>query len=902
MKPNQIWRRIGYALVGLCFALILTVPGGLPGLRLLRPAAVIASEAPSAAVQGLLTEGREAFGRGALTDAATALEEALGTARSQNDTLGEVMVQSNLALVYGQLGEWSRAETAIATSLQLLDLPGKDSENWQRIRAQTLNVQGRLQLGQGNAEAAFKSWQQAAAVYQAASDRRGNIRSRIRQAKALQALAFHRRAVDEILRPLEQELSTESDSSLKATSLRNLAEALAIADDLKKARKAALASLTVAERLQLPNEVAATQLTLGNIEYAQAKEHENQNNIEQIQTAINEALMWYRAVSETRDSPNGLRSQLNQLKLLVEFDDMDAAIALWSDLKDQPDTLLPNQDGIYARINLANSLEQLAQKQVPGAPSWAQIITILQTAQADATQLQDTRAEAHVLGYLGKVYKSKGEGENNWTDLKTAQQLTEEALFLAKTVNAADISYLWYEQLGDLHMRLGEAGQETNYKLAAIAAYRGAVNSLKVLRSDLTQINPEIRFSFQKVVEPLHRKFISLLLDEDTPPKQTNLNDATTVLESLQLQEIQNFLKADCLAGIEKSVDEIADEIAGDQRVAVIYPIILPDRLGIIAKFPTETSQAEQEVSSVALRYYQSPLKPGELKEAITKMRRQLKSSDFNVQNTGQQIYNWLFPTSLQQDLSSHAPDTLVFIPDGILRNIPIAALYDGDAYLAETYSVAIVPPGLRLDAKSFKEKSLTALTFGLTQPRDGLSPLPNVEDEIRRIEEQIPTQTFLDDQFTSSNFAQVLQQSSAPFIHLATHGEFSSQLDKTFILAWDDRISIDELSEWLQRNRSEPIELLVLSACETAQGDQRAVLGLAGMAIRAGARSTIASLWQVDDIGTYIFMTQFYEALANGADSKAEALRTAQQNLIKDRNFRHPYYWAPFVLIGNWL
>ncbi|MEL6382229.1 MAG: CHAT domain-containing protein, partial [Cyanobacteria bacterium J06626_18] len=502
----------------------------------------------------------------------------------------------------------------------------------------------------------------------------------------------------------------------------------------------------------------------------------------------------------------------------------------------------------------------------------------------------------------GKVYKGKGERENNWTDLKTAQQLTEEALFLAKTVNAADISYLWYEQLGDLHLRLGEAGQEADYKPAAIAAYRGAVNSLKVLRSDLTQINPEIRFSFQNVIEPLHRKFISLLLDEEVSPSQANLNDTTTVLESLQLQEIENFLRADCLAGIEKSVDEIADEIAGDQRVAVLYPVILPDRLGIIAKFPADPPQAEQETATGTLQYYQSPLNPGDLKEAITKMRRQLKSGSFNVQKTGQQIYNWIFPPNLQQDLASHAPDTLVFIPDGILRNIPIAALYDGDDYLAEKYSVAIVPPGLRLDAKSFREKSLTALTFGLTEARAGLPPLPNVATEIERIEQQIPTQTFLDNQFTRSNFAQVLQQSSAPFIHLATHGEFSSQLDETFIQAWDDRILIDDLSQWLQRDRSEPIELLVLSACETATGDQRAVLGLAGMAIRAGARSTIASLWQVDDIATSIFMTQFYEALATRSVSKADALRTAQTHLIEDPNFRHPYYWAPFVLIGNWL
>ncbi|MEM0981952.1 MAG: CHAT domain-containing protein, partial [Cyanobacteria bacterium P01_H01_bin.58] len=127
---------------------------------------------------------------------------------------------------------------------------------------------------------------------------------------------------------------------------------------------------------------------------------------------------------------------------------------------------------------------------------------------------------------------------------------------------------------------------------------------------------------------------------------------------------------------------------------------------------------------------------------------------------------------------------------------------------------------------------------------------------------------------------------------------------EDTFIQAWDRRISVNDLSRWLRGDRTEPVELLVLSACETATGDQRAALGLAGMAIRAGARSTVASLWQVDDAATSIFMTKFYEEISSKQVSKADALKSAQTYLIDEfrGDFDHPYYWAPFVLIGNWL
>lgn len=896
MRIPPKWRQFGYGILGCLMALSLSLPGTVIGPW---RHASLAAEAPSVEVQTLLDEGRESFVRGQLTPAANTLQTALATAQANGNQIGEVMVLSNLALVRGQMGNWPEANDTIAASLTLLATAATPAANWQRVQAQTLNVQGRLLLGQGEAEKAFDIWEQAAAVYEGSGDRAGYYRSRLRQARALQALGFYGRAVNEILDPLKDELVAAPASPIKVRSLRELAEALMVAKSLDAARDPAQASLEVAQELDLADEIAATQLTLGNIEYAQARERENQNA--DAQPSIDAALTWYDlALSNGRDRTLRLQAQLNELALLIEFEDVESAVQRWPEVYGQVIDAAPDQAGIYLRINLANSLEQLAALSVSGAPSWEQVIALLADAQKEATALQDARAEAHVLGYLGKAYKDKGQLEADPAQLQTAKRLTENALFAAQTVNATDISYLWFEQLGDLHQAFGE-------RQAAIAAYDGAVGILKSLRSDLAAVNPEVQFSFQKSIEPLHRKLVDLLLEGDAPPSQANLDEARRVLESLQLEELNNYLQASCLNSQEVSVDEIS----ADNRVAVIYPILLPDKLGIIATLPgtatsdVATKSATAEETAETLKYYSTPLNLEDLEASTRQMLRQLVFVDFAVLDTSEEIYHLLFPDQLLQDLADSLPDTLVFIPDGILRSIPIAALFDGESYLIEKYSIAITPGLQLLNPEPLQQRQLSALTFGLTEAVPGWSALPFVANEIDAIEEHIRVQRFLNDEFTQTAFQKTLSASSAPIVHLATHGKFSSQLDETFIQAWnEDRISVEELSDWLQRDRTEPIELLVMSACETATGDDRAALGLAGMAIRAGARSTVASLWQVDDAATAIFMDRFYEALADQSGNKAEALQSAQKHLIEDfvGDFDHPYYWAPFILLGNWL
>ena len=839
-----------------------------------------------------LTQGKRLYEAGQLTSAATVLEDVLR--QSQGDALTNAIALGNLALVYGQQGNWTAAQQSITRSQQQLGSQLTTSHQWS-VYAQTLNIQARLQLAQNNALAAFDTWGQAAEAYATAGDDYRAIRSQIRQARALQAQGFYRRAVDEILKPLAQQLEQTPASTAKSLSLRSLAEALQIADSLNTAKQAAEEALAIATALNNTNEIAASRLTLANINYSEAQALVSRGEQNRANITIQTALDLYQQVSDQGDAANQLRAQLNQLGILVDNNRLDQALALWTTIQPQVNQLPANRTGIYARINLAQNLPPLVNSGLPGAPDWQTTLNILETAARQASTLDDRRAQAYVTGYLGQIYIEMG-------NLVQAQQLTEQALFIAKTVNAADITYRWYEQLGDLQVKQGDEG-------GAISAYTGAVNTLKTLRTDLLTINPEVQFSFKDSIEPVHRKLVGLLLDaamtQTGTDKQNQLKSARDILESLQLEELNNYLRAACLNNQQVAIDELPDT----HKVAVFYPIILEQRLSIIVSLP-EQGLILKEVT----------VNKTDFEAAVDKWRDGLTNRiSLGHKNNGQQLYEWLI-APIQPELAADNISTLVFVLDGVLRNTPMAALYDGKQYLIEQYSVAIAP-GLRLiNPKALRGQQLTGLAFGLTScdlaacrnvplssgdniPFDDLSFVPG---ELESIEKTLPNiQVIKGETFTKAEFETAVTNTKASIVHLATHGNFSSDPNDTFLLTADGPIDVDQFATTIQTNqeRTEPIELMVLSACETASGDPRAALGMAGMAIRAGARSTLASLWNVNDESTSVLMQQFYKSLASQQFTKAEALRQAQLEIINSPQFRgHPYFWAPFVMIGNWL
>ena len=154
------------------------------------------------------------------------------------------------------------------------------------------------------------------------------------------------------------------------------------------------------------------------------------------------------------------------------------------------------------------------------------------------------------------------------------------------------------------------------------------------------------------------------------------------------------------------------------------------------------------------------------------------------------------------------------------------------------------------------------------------------------------------------ARFTNALNTQPFGIVHIASHGEFSADASQSFLLAWDGKISMGDLSALVgvTRFRTQPLELLTLSACETAAGDERAALGLAGVAVRSGARSAVATLWAVNDEASAALLAEFYRALGDPALSRAQALQRAQLQVMQIHRWRHPGYWSPYLLISSWL
>ena len=551
-------------------------------------------------------------------------------------------------------------------------------------------------------------------------------------------------------------------------------------------------------------------------------------------------------------------------------------------------------------------------------PAIADIQTLLATAAFQAQQLQDERSQSFAVGMQGRLYEQL-------KDWPRARTLTQQALQQAQRLNAQDIAYQWQWQLGRILKHQAETVQPDAVSQDAIDQYSTAIQTLERLRSDLVALNPDVQFSFRETVEPVYRELVDLLLRAPAPPlaqqksltqsqakseqdslQKSRLIQARDLLESLQLAELDNFFRDACAQPEAVNIDDL------DPHTAVIYPILLPDRLEVVLKLPGKDN----------LQHYAQPVAADEVRQVARQMRSALTSGSDRrgLRRSSQQLYRWLIEPfeaalDMEQVREQSEIQTLTFVLDGPLRNLPMAALskvVDGDPhYLVERYAIAITPGLQLLEPKPLLRENLKILLAGATDSpsfsQEGFAPLENVEAELKGIQALFQTSQLLDqEQFSQANIEANLAEGSFEIIHLATHGQFSSNPDQTFVLDWGDRISVNNLDDLLDTshpNRSSPVEMLVLSACETAKGDDRAALGLAGVAIRAGARSTLATLWQVNDASTAEFMVRFYQELSRPELKKAEALRNAQLALIQnEQSFDEPYYWAPFILVGNWL
>lgn len=625
----------------------------------------------------------------------------------------------------------------------------------------------------------------------------------------------------------------------------------------------------------------------------------------------------YALAMQQQSTTEQLRALLNLISAYERAEEPSAAKRSWALASGLLAQLPDSQMKAFAAIKLSDYLEPLAIRSLPvllnGTPPISAIeaesAALLEKAIDIGESIQNSRVLSFALGKKGNLEERAGRYDS-------ALAITQEArLFADQDLAAQDSLYLLEWQMGRI---LKAQGNWTD----ADQAYRQAVDLLNQIRGDILNANQSFQFDFRDTVEPIYRQYAALNLKE-VPTEVTlrigeaafdELDTTLTALDSLKVAELQSYFANDCVI---VPVDTRVDAVGDSRATAVLSTAILETdepQIVVIASLPDGSKKVVR-----------TPIDSQAVKQTIKDFRDTLELggsqyiSEYNYAPS-EQLYDWLIKP-FETDFSD--VKTLVFVNDGLLRSVPMAALYDGKQYLIEQFAVATTPSLTLTDPQRIsRPTALSALLMGVSErPKVAGQPftgLPAVEKELATVAKILPdSQVLLNKDFSISALRTALAQKNYRILHMATHGTFGFDPADNYIVAGakqaqsdtqvNETLTISELDSLIREVSDptrEPIELLTLTACETAIGDNRSTLGLAGVAIRAGVRSAIATLWSVSDESSAELIAQFYDSLKTPELTKAEALQAAQVAMIQSDNFvdRHPYRWAPFTLIGNWL
>jgi CHAT domain-containing protein len=729
----------------------------------------------------------------------------------------------------------------------------------------------------GRLSLALTAWQEAIKIYR--SENETKLAALLtEQAQVYSDLGQNPKAI-----PLLEEaiaLSQQNQDRLtQAAAEGALGNALAASGEYNKALDAHQISLNLARDLNDYHFIASALNNLGNV-YA-SRQVRQQNQAEFADREGNEREFRRLSHAARKDLDLAKNSFIESAEVAIEpLDKVKALTNLYYLQDKKAGKTVSNWNLVERLLSSVPASRQKAYSLIKLAPNLADrtsAIRTLEEALAISRNLGDIRGESFALGSLGQLYEQ-------YKEYDKAIELTEKAQFAAQKISAADSLYRWQWQAGRILKAKGD-------KQRAIAAYRGAIATLASIRGDLLAVNQELQFDFRSSVEPIYRSSIELLLELQSASASNNtLSEVIETLELLKIAELENFFGDECVEVSERPVS--LDTLLQQSNSAVVYSIILDDRLELILRSPDGS-----------LTNYSVAIAKEELEQQVNQLRYYLEyRATEQYLPHAQKVYDLLI-RPLEKDLANINPSTVVWINDGVLRNIPMAALYDDKEFLIQKYALATTPSLNLTTSQTLDRSRLQALTVGLTVARPPFAALSNVKDEVDAVKEILGGKELLDEGFTLTNLETQLTKKNYNIVHIATHGKFGVDGKSTFLVGFDRRIGIDNLDNLLRsRPNNEPVELLTLSACQTAAGDDRAALGIAGVAVRAGVESSVATLWYINDRATVPLIEEFYQQLRQPGITKAEALRKAQIKAIDDINYTHPGVWSPFILIGNWL
>ncbi len=732
----------------------------------------------------------------------------------------------------------------------------------------------RLRLGlevfrQGDFAQAVQHWQAAADGYARAANPGAQGRALTRLAQAYHALGHYHKALDR----LEQAhaLAVHSRDPLQlAMVLGSLGNVYIATGPLHKADALLRQAFDLATQSQHDGLAASVANNRGNLSMTQTKP------VAALAAYQQSASLALRA----GQTALAVRAQVNAAAAALQAGESAQAKALLDRAYPVLVALPDSHRKAYTLNKAGLTYDQLrAHWRLQNDALLRRAADAFRAAAGIAQRLDDPLAISYALGYLGHLY----ENEHRYDE---ALQLTRRASAAARRRHAPESLYQWQWQAARLLNAMGK-------RQLALDTYRQAIANLQLIRQELSTSYGKAPTPFCTATGRLYFEFVDLLLQQTaqlpaSPAKAEYLNEARNTIELFKAAELQDYFQDDCVDATEVRKTPL-DQFT--RTAVIIYPIILEERTELLVS------------SRQGLKQYTIPVSAKHIERVVRRFRVALQENrKRRYLRHGQRLYNWLI-RPLEADLDATPGKTLVFVPDGALRLIPMAALHDGEQFLIRKYALATTPGLALTDPKPLRREKARPLAVGLSESVQGFSALSYVTDELATIEALYGGKLLLNQDFLVTNMERALQTGDYGIVHIASHGQFASDVSQSFILTFDAKLTMDRLEAFIGRlrYREDPLELLTLSACETALGDDRAALGLAGIAIKAGARSAVATLWRVADKAAANLVAKFYGALQESEVSRAQALQRAQLALLDDPEYESPFFWSPFLLINNW-
>lgn len=643
----------------------------------------------------------------------------------------------------------------------------------------------------------------------------------------------------------------------------------------------------------------------------------DRGNVATAQKNPERAKMFYQEAKTLapRDAAVTVSAALNLARFAPEAERLPALQAIRPTVLSVTD---PTQRARYM-INLANQARTLGVAGVQLAYEQYSAAQALLMPQGDSRLLLET------MDGLAQLYEDQGR-------VAEAGRLNQQALRSSEQLEDASVSDL----LINLHWRQGRLQAQRGDTAAALVSYQRTVDLIETIRLDIPIEYDDGRSSYKTLLEPVYTGMADLLLKSlpQTAPEQQQsvLQRVSGTTELLKQSEMQDFLGDRCAIEEIKGASGSAGSSANDsiaRDTAVFYPLVFDDRIelmlsrdGVITRMTTNVSRDE-------------------LRDLVTRYDEALRYQEDNYLALSQALYQLLVQPA-EAAMQTGGIRNLVIVPDSSLRIVPFGSLHDGKQYLIEKYAIASVA-GLSMttvgeegviDNQGMDEslvvgmstpgpvvEKLAAMEMGVTAEGSKVNAdkqafaqvrsaslkkdlaLPGVDKEMTEMNSVLNGASLKNEGFTLDNFRQQVTEGNYQILHIASHGVFGGTEDTSYIMTYDNIIKMNDLQKILDTGRSKQqhIRLLTLSACQTAEGSDIAPIGISGAAIKARARSVLGTLWPVEDSSAQMFMKLFYEGIAKNGLSKATSVQQAQVTMIHNPELAHPFFWAPFTLIGNW-